>query len=536
MTQWPQWQNRWRTEIDDGLGSMQLGPPSRKPLSVSELARRVQEILQGEFPDIFVEGEVSGFKEASSGHVYFSLKDDAAVVDCVIWRSQVPRVGRLPRDGDHVEVSGSLTTYPKGSRYQIVVSHLQPAGLGLLYQRFMELKERLAREGLFDESRKKALPEFPRVVGVVTSPTGAAIRDIIKILGRRAPHIRIVIYPSRVQGDQAPREIAHAIRRLNELGMADVLIVGRGGGSMQDLWAFNEELVARAIADSRLPVISAVGHETDFTIADFVADRRAPTPSAAAEIVARSSEELRERIAMLSRRMERALRHQLDRLRAVTHWERRLVSALRHRTGRLQRVEALEQRLRAAMHQRRERATSQLERCCGRLSGAMRQRVAILGRVELLQARLLTSQQRRLDEHHAAINRFELLLARRRPLQLVNEFRQHLDDAEARMKHALELVLLSQRNRLTLLSGKLEALDPRGILSRGYSITFDERSQKIIRSSRTAYPGQRLRIMLYEGELGAVVTRRGSAEDAAPLAGPAPDELPLRFDEEGDAR
>ncbi|MCX7624804.1 MAG: exodeoxyribonuclease VII large subunit, partial [Candidatus Sumerlaeaceae bacterium] len=274
MSRW-QWQSS--TERED-LNTSQASPKETGPLTVSQLAGQIRFLLESEFPNVWVEGEVTGFKVAQSGHVYFSLKDEDAVIDCVIWRRQAAEIERFPSDGDHIEVEGSLSTYSRGSRYQISVRTLRPAGLGKLYLKFLELKERLAREGLFDPARKRALPLYPKTVGVITSAKGAAIRDIIKVLQRRAPQVRVLLYPTPVQGDEAPFRIAEAIKRMNDLGWADVLIVGRGGGSLEDLWAFNEEVVARAIAQSRIPVISAVGHETDFTIADFVADVHAPTP------------------------------------------------------------------------------------------------------------------------------------------------------------------------------------------------------------------------------------------------------------------
>jgi exodeoxyribonuclease VII large subunit len=254
-------------------------------LTVTELTRKIKLTLEADFPSILLQGEVSNFRRHSSGHVYFTLKDEGAQIAAVLWRSRASTLSFLPQDGMKVVVRGRITVYePRGS-YQIDVSSMRPFGVGELQLAFEKLKQKLAAEGLFDASHKRPLPEFPRRIGIVTSPTGAALHDMIQIIGRRFPLVDLILSPVRVQGAGAAEEIASTIRQFNEYGQVDLLIVGRGGGSLEDLWAFNEEIVARAIYASRIPVVSAVGHEVDFTIADFVADVRAPTPSAAAEIV-----------------------------------------------------------------------------------------------------------------------------------------------------------------------------------------------------------------------------------------------------------
>jgi exodeoxyribonuclease VII large subunit len=254
-------------------------------LTVTELTRKIKLTLEADFPSILLQGEVSNFKRHTSGHVYFTLKDEGAQIAAVLWRSRASTLSFLPQDGMKVVVRGRITVYePRGS-YQIDVSSMRPFGVGELQLAFEKLKQKLAAEGLFDASHKRPLPEFPRRIGIVTSPTGAALHDMIQIIGRRFPLVDLILSPVRVQGAGAAEEIASTIRQFNEYGQVDLLIVGRGGGSLEDLWAFNEEIVARAIYASRIPVVSAVGHEVDFTIADFVADVRAPTPSAAAEIV-----------------------------------------------------------------------------------------------------------------------------------------------------------------------------------------------------------------------------------------------------------
>ena len=277
-----------------------------KVLSVSELTRDISEVLESLFTDVRVEGEISNLRLPSSGHVYFSLKDEASQIRCVIFRNASMRLKFALSDGMKVVCSGRVGVYEKDGQYQLYVDAVEPKGAGALQLAFEQLKTRLSREGLFEESRKRPLPFLPKTIGIITSPTGAVIRDILQILDRRFPQFHAVINPVRVQGELAKEEIVLAIKEFNELGNVDVIILARGGGSLEDLWSFNEEAVARAIYHSKIPVISAVGHETDYTIADFVADRRAPTPSAAAEIVMPSRVELDEKVENLLRYLWRA--------------------------------------------------------------------------------------------------------------------------------------------------------------------------------------------------------------------------------------
>ncbi len=264
--------------------------------SVTELTRAIRHLLEYHFPYIWVQGEISNFLHHSSGHMYFSLKDDRAQIGCVMWRSRNNGLYFTPQDGMKVTVCGRITVYEKRGNYQLDVYQVFPAGAGELQVAFEQLKRRLHAEGLFAEERKRPLPPYPERIGIVTSPTGAAIQDMIAILRRRFPPVEIILNPVRVQGEGAAHEIARAIEAFNRYGQVDVLIVGRGGGSLEDLWAFNEEIVARAVYDSKIPVVSAVGHEVDFTICDFVADLRAPTPSAAAELVVPTKEEVVRRL------------------------------------------------------------------------------------------------------------------------------------------------------------------------------------------------------------------------------------------------
>src|SRR3990172_5254957 len=278
----------------------------RAVLTVSELTAQLRAVLEERFPTVWVDGEISNYRLYGSGHAYFTLKDADSQLRCVLFRNRGRRIRFEPADGLHVMAFGSVEVYAQRGEYQLVVELLEPKGLGALQLAFEQLKARLQGEGLFDRARKRDLPRFPKKIGIVTSPSGAAIRDMLRVIGRRFGELHIVIAGCRVQGDGAAEEIAQAVRDLNALGDVDVIIDGRGGGSLEGPWAFNEEAVARAIAASKAPVISAVGHEVDFTIADFVADLRAPTPSAAAELVVREKQAVVDALAELRSRLEHA--------------------------------------------------------------------------------------------------------------------------------------------------------------------------------------------------------------------------------------
>ena len=328
---------------------MQLDFTFSGPITVSELTRRIRERLESGFSDVWITGEVSGLRVPSSGHLYFTLKDKNAQIKVVFFRSGSRFLKFAPQDGLEVILRGRLSVYDPRGEYQVVAEYMEPKGVGALQLAFIQLKEKLEKEGLFDPSRKRPLPGHPRRVGVITSPSGAAIRDILNVLGRRAPGVNILIAPATVQGDSAPAEIAAAIAELNKTSDLDVLIVGRGGGSIEDLASFNTEVVARAIASSRIPVISAVGHETDFTIADFVSDFRAPTPSAAAEIVAKNEEDLIASISALRDRLMYAALQRLRNLRAkVSFEERALLNPMRRMQDYALRLDELSGRLSSA--------------------------------------------------------------------------------------------------------------------------------------------------------------------------------------------
>ena len=348
----------------------------QETLTVAELTQQIKALLETGLSPVWLTGEISNFKRHTSGHFYFSLKDEYAQIPCVMWAGRNRNLRFLPQDGMQVRAFGQVTVYEKRGQYQFDVQDIQPAGAGALQMAFEQLKQRLYGEGLFDTARKRPLPEFPQTVGIVTSPTGAAIRDLVSILRRRWPALKIILRPVRVQGEGAAQEIAQAIVEFNQYGEVEVLIVGRGGGSLEDLWAFNEEMVARAIFASKIPVVSAVGHEIDFCISDFVADVRAATPSAAAELVAPEAAEIKRQLQGLAYQafshLKRLLQTQRERLnrfassyglrqpldlvhqrgQQLDDLQRRLALALQNRLAIWQQqLKAKEQRLRALSHQ-----------------------------------------------------------------------------------------------------------------------------------------------------------------------------------------
>ena len=343
-----------------------------RPLTVSEVTGRIRVLIESEsrFQDLWIEGEASNVRRAASGHVYFTLKDPGAQLGAVIWRGQARLLTYLPQTGDLVLAHGRIGVYEQGGRYQFYVDFVQPAGRGSLFEAFERLKAKLYAEGIFDEGRKRPVPEHPRTIGVVTSPDAAALRDVLRVLQRRYPLVRVLLSPTLVQGEEAPSQIVAALERLNQRDDVDVILLVRGGGSLEDLWAFNDERVARAVAKSRLPVISGVGHETDFTLADFAADRRAPTPSAAAEIATPNVADLRVSLLSLQSRLVQAVAH---RLRTLRERLERTCTSLRHlsplsriASARL-RVDDLSARLDALTAHRIELASQRLRSLMARL-------------------------------------------------------------------------------------------------------------------------------------------------------------------------
>ena len=438
--------------------------PTRKIFSVSELSQGIKTLLEREYPDVWVTGEVSNFRGAASGHLYFTLKDATAQLRAVCFRNQARYLKFKPQDGISVIARGHLSVYEARGEYQLYVEYLEPAGLGALQLAFEQLKQKLAAEGLFDIARKKPLPLLPRAIGVVTSPTGAVIRDILRILRRRFRNMNVLIYPVKVQGEGAAGEIVEGVKYFNREPNVDVVIVARGGGSLEDLWAFNEEVVARAIAASGIPVISAVGHETDFTIADFVADLRAPTPSAAAELVVHRKQDFLTELEDRARRMTQIVRLQLSEAR------QRLTELRMHHA-----FQTLATRL-AERAQRVDDAVASLERSMRSLLNRARQ--------EWLRA-------------SAGVVRYDF----RRLLGLK---RAALDERLGRFDAALRRFLTEKHNRLAQVEAILKERSPLAILQRGYSITRDA-AGKIVRDAEAIALGADISIRLARGELRAIV-------------------------------
>ena len=443
--------------------------PTRKTYTVAELSAAIRGLLGSEFGDVWVAGEISGTKTVSSGHCYFTLKDNDAQLRCVCFRASLRYLKFKPRDGVAVLARGRIDVYEARGEYQLLVEALEPQGHGALQFAFDQLKKKLAAEGLFEAARKRPLPRLPRRIGIVTSPTGAVIRDITQILSRRFPGLHIRLYPALVQGDGSIEAVVRAIEYFSNSGWPDVVIVARGGGSLEDLWTFNEEAVARAIAASNVPIISAVGHETDFTIADFVADLRAPTPSAAAELVICPREQLLEQISVAEHKLLQIVRYRLAMAARRLHEQGvERASAVFHRNvGRLQqRVDDFEFRLRDRM---------------GAAASGRRKRL------EQLAARL-----RSLDL------RLRFAAARRR-----------LEAGEAAIVQLSRLHLTRGRGRLDPLVAHLTQLSPLKILDRGYAIVSNE-SGGIVKQASDAPVDSEIGIRLAQGQLAARVIEKSS--------------------------
>lgn len=416
--------------------------PRIRVFSVTELTKQIRALIEGHLGGVCVEGELSNVRQPPSGHCYFTIKDENAQIRAVIWRTDMRSLPFVPRDGIRVRAYGALTVYERDGSYQIVVKRMDEGGKGSLQAAFEALKKKLGTEGLFEVERKRKLPLLPRCIGVVTSPTGAAIRDVLNVLRRRFPNLHVVISPARVQGQGAAEEIASAIDLLNKRGGIDVMIVGRGGGSLEDLWCFNEEVVARAIARSDIPIISAVGHETDFTICDFVADVRAPTPSAAAEIVVGRKDQFLDTLRNRSQVITRLLKHTL--------------------------LEA-KSRFNAS-------ARSYVFREPGNAARVYRQRIA-----------RLQSQSRNALERQFQNNQ------------------QRTDDLSGRMSQALKMQFSTKAHQARSLERQLAAYNPLAVLKRGYSITF-KADGHAIRSSSDVKPGELVRTRISKGEFTSKVT------------------------------
>ena len=460
----------------------ELFPPeqTRRVLTVGELTEKIQSLLEKQFGSIWVTGEVTNLRAQSSGHNYFTLKDASAQLSCVLFRGEAVARRELLADGQKVLLQGDVTVYEARGQYQLIVRTVELQGVGALQIKFEKLKQQLATEGLFATERKRPLPKYPQRIGLVTSPTGAAIRDVLHVIQRRNPSLEIILAPCRVQGDGAAREIAEAVKLLNRYSVAsaadvtiqrcndstnlDLILVTRGGGSLEDLWAFNEEAVARAIFESAIPVVSAVGHEIDFTISDFVADVRAATPSAAAEIITEGVFSSCQFVSKAAGRMSECfLRRLEDKKYELTQTSNRLVR----------------------VHPRRKFNEW-------------------LQRLDDLRSSLLRCAKQETRQQRLAWRNFAERLRRVRPSQLLKQRRELFLQERERLREQARHRLRERKDQLTALQARLRLLGPEQVLARGYSITMDEDTGRIIRFAREVRHGQRLKIRLKEGEVRSV--------------------------------
>lgn len=447
---------------------------TRRVLSVSELTTQVKRLLEKQMGSLWVSGEITNLRAQSSGHIYFTLKDAGSQLSCVLFRKESVPHRDLLQDGQKVLVQGEVTVYEARGQYQLLVRAVELQGVGALQLKFEQLKQRLAAEGLFAPDRKRPLPPYPQRIGLVTSPTGAAIRDVLHVVQRRNPGLEIILVPCRVQGEGAAAEIAAAIRLLNEFNSAlrpagaalDLILLTRGGGSLEDLWAFNEEAVARAVFESALPVVSAVGHEIDFTISDFVADLRAATPSAAAEIITEGVFASRQFVAdaasVMNFRVRQRLSRELDDFQSVT------------------------QRMRRAHPRRRLDEQTQ--------------------RLDDLQGSLLRCARQGVREQRVVWRNLTTRLLRVRPGQLLKQQREELHLALRQLRELARHQLANARSPLATLEARLRLLGPEQVLARGYSITMDAATGEILRDAKRVKAGQKLRTRLQAGE---IISRAG---------------------------
>ena len=462
--------------------------PTRKVYPVRELVAAVRTQLERVFTDVYVEGEISNYRPAESGHLYFTLKDGSSQLRIVMWRTQARLLRFRPENGLQVIARGRVTVYDERGDMQFQAEHLEPKGAGALQVAFEQLKAKLAAEGLFDPARRKPIPALPRRIGLVTSTRGAAVQDILNILRRRHESVNVLIYPAQVQGEAAAHEVSSGVRWFNRHGSVDVIIVARGGGSLEDLFAFNDEGLARTIAASDIPVISAVGHETDFTICDFVADLRAPTPSAAAELVIRSKHELSEKVLAFHKRLTQAVNYKL--LRA----NNALSSLVQH---------AVFARMQDSIARRQQRTDD------------------LAFRLAQAQSRILKNQSRRLASLEAHLQRHDLRVR-------TGEMRRQLDARTVQLETAMARMLVERQTHLNRLSvslasagpnlilrhrshwervdSQLEALSPKAILARGYALVFDKKG-RLVKQASQLKAGDQVRTQLGSGEFTSQVER-----------------------------
>lgn len=433
--------------------------PLRYVLTVSELTREIKDILEDRFPDIWVEGEVSNLRIPPSGHIYFTLKDDFSQIRAVLFKMQARALRFVPEDGIHIICKGRVGLYEKRGEYQLILESIEPKGIGALQLAFLQLKERLEKEGLFDPAHKRPIPTVPRRIGIITSPTGSVIQDMLNILKRRFESLHILLFPARVQGEGASLEICEAIRYFNKFTDVDVIIAGRGGGSLEDLWVFNEEVVARAIYQSKIPIISAVGHETDYTIADFVADLRAPTPSAAAELVVRDKREIKNILHNLGGRLENEMLQILEGYRIhLSHLVKTFREPEKQTEEYFLRVDDLVNRLRF----------------------------------------LATWTLRRKRERALHLNEG---LVFRNPVQRLKNIRLLVSEKRKHLEQRIAYFFQIERRSVGVVLGKLDSLSPLAILRRGYSITRKLPSWQILRDAAQVREGDKVEVKLHQGTL-----------------------------------
>jgi exodeoxyribonuclease VII large subunit len=442
---------------------------SRDIYTVSRLNGETRIALDISFPGkIWVEGEISNLSCPSSGHVYFSLKDRMSQVRCAMFKMSAAKLSFIPGNGDHVLIRAKVSLYEPRGDFQLVADHMEPAGEGALLRAFEQLKQKLSAEGLFDERFKKPLPVFPQAIGVITSPTGAAIRDILSVVRRRFPAMQVIIYPTAVQGQEAPAQIVKAIALANQRQECDVLIVARGGGSLEDLWSFNEEVVARAIFASALPVISGVGHEIDFTIADLVADHRAPTPSAAAELITPDAAELVRRLHAKEMRIAQCIKHAI-------HNDKQ---SLNHLLARLN-----QQHPKNKLEQKNQR-------------------------IDELELRLTNSLRRFNERKRIVLSELTNRLYRHSPRQTLNQLSSRTTLLDYRLKQSMQNTVVSKKQQLTTLTKTLDAISPLATLSRGYAIVTDVKTSKALLDSADVETGDTVITKLYRGKLVCTVTEK----------------------------
>ncbi|MCJ7749214.1 MAG: exodeoxyribonuclease VII large subunit [Desulfobacterales bacterium] len=433
--------------------------PFRYILTVSELTQEIKNILDLKFSDIWIEGEISNLRIPPSGHIYFTLKDDFSQIRAVLFKMQARTLRFVLEDGLHVVCRGRVSVYERRGEYQLILEEVEPKGIGAFQLAFLQLKDRLEKEGLFAPAHKKPIPMVPQTIGIVTSPTGAVIRDMLHIIHRRFENVHILLHPVRVQGEGAPLEIAKAIEDFNKRMNVDVIIVGRGGGSLEDLWSFNEEIVARAIYHSKIPIVSAVGHETDYTISDFVADFRAPTPSAAAELVVRDKREIKNTLHYLEERLENQILQTLQENRTnLSHLKKMLTDPRKMIEEYFLRVDDLVNRFRIltswTLKRKRERSLHLSER-----------------------------------------------LYLQNPIQRVKNLRLAISEIGKRLGQTMRYSVEIQRQKVEGIFGKLGSLSPLSILQRGYSITRKFPSLQILRDAVHVREGDKVEVRLHKGTL-----------------------------------